>query len=95
MTPADYTQFREILGPSSGFQSHRYRLTEYTLGNRNANMLKPHAHLPEIDRVLRDELARPSFYDEVVAHMYRVLDGPDATPPESDLSRPHRADPEI
>lgn len=35
MTPADYTTFREALGPSSGFQSHQYRLIEYVLGNRN------------------------------------------------------------
>ena len=41
MTPADYTRFRDALGPSSGFQSHQYRMIEYVLGNRNPNMLKP------------------------------------------------------
>ena len=31
MTPADYTAFREDLGPSSGFQSYQYRMIEYVL----------------------------------------------------------------
>ncbi|MWD29518.1 tryptophan 2,3-dioxygenase [Aquicoccus sp. SCR17] len=63
MTPADYTQFRDALGESSGFQSYQYRLIEFTLGNRNRAMLKPHAHRPDLIELLEAELARPSLYD--------------------------------
>lgn len=95
MTPADYSKFREDLGPSSGFQSHQYRLIEFVLGNRNPNMLKPHAHVPEAVQILQDELARPSFYDEVVRHLFRKLDGHEADVPAEQLDGPHLAVPII
>lgn len=95
MTPADYTTFRTALGPSSGFQSHQYRLIEYILGNRNPNMLKPHAHVPEYHDLLSAELARPSLYDEVVRHLFRTIDGPGAGGPPAQLDSPHVANPEI
>jgi tryptophan 2,3-dioxygenase len=66
MTPSDYTRFRDSLGQSSGFQSWQYRLIEYAAGNRNAAMLKPHAHRPDILAKLTAELARPSLYDEAI-----------------------------
>ncbi len=72
MTPSDYTSFRAGLGQSSGFQSHQYRLIEFALGNRNAALLKPHAHRPEIVSVLEAELARPSLYDEALRHLARA-----------------------
>lgn len=62
MTPSDYTTFRESLGRSSGFQSHQYRLIEFSLGNRNVNHLKVHEHRPELHAMLEAELARPSLY---------------------------------
>lgn len=95
MTPADYTTFRESLGPSSGFQSYQYRMIEYVLGNRNANMLKPHAHVPDVHTLLSAELAQPSLYDEVVKLVFQTIDGPDATPPAPQLMTPHAAVPEI
>lgn len=66
MTPSEYTQFRGTLGQSSGFQSHQYRAIEFLLGNRNAAMLGPHAHRPEIVAVLEGILAAPSLYDEAL-----------------------------
>ncbi|WP_240801332.1 tryptophan 2,3-dioxygenase family protein, partial [Vogesella mureinivorans] len=36
LTPSEYLGFRDSLGPSSGFQSHQYRLIEFMLGNKNA-----------------------------------------------------------
>ena len=95
MTPADYTRFREALGPSSGFQSYQYRMIEYILGNRNPNMLKPHEHVPDIHRLLGEELSRPSFYDEVVRLLFRAVDGSDENLPEPQLRSPHSAVPEI
>jgi tryptophan 2,3-dioxygenase len=66
MTPSEYTEFRNTLGQSSGFQSHQYRLVEYVLGNRNQAMLKPHAHKPEVHALLKAELLLPSLYDEAL-----------------------------
>ncbi|MCV2863667.1 tryptophan 2,3-dioxygenase [Defluviimonas sp. WL0075] len=66
MTPSDYTRFRAALGQSSGFQSWQYRLIEYAAGNRNAAMLRPHEHRPDILAKLEAELARPSLYDEAL-----------------------------
>lgn len=95
MTPADYTTFREALGPSSGFQSYQYRLIEFTLGNRNPHMMQPHAHVPEVHALLEAELARPSFYDEVVTHLFQTLDGHTDNMPTPQLDSPHVAQPEI
>lgn len=67
MTPSEYTQFREQLGQSSGFQSHQYRQIEYILGNRNQAMLRPHVHHPQILQLLESELAQPSLYDEALS----------------------------
>ena len=72
MTPSDYTTFREGLGQSSGFQSHQYRLIEFATGNRNAAMLRPHEHRPDILALLHAELARPSLYDEALRHLARA-----------------------
>lgn len=95
MTPADYTRFRDALGQSSGFQSHQYRQIEFLLGNRNAAMLRPHAHRPEIHAALEDELARPSLYDVAL----RLLHDSGHLVPDHvlhrDLSRPHAADPGV
>ena len=93
MTPSEYTEFRDDLGQSSGFQSHQYRLIEFLLGNRNPNMLKPHAHRPEIVALLEAELARPSLYDEAVALLHSELRA--GEPPTPDLRSPRRAVPGV
>ena len=95
MTPADYTRFRAALGPSSGFQSYQYRMIEYVLGNRNPNMLKPHEHLPDVHKALSDELARPSFYHEVIRHLYRTMDGHDENLPAFVLDAPYTANTDV
>src|SRR4030095_9690462 len=41
MTPSEYTEFRDSLGQSSGFQSWQYRAIEFLAGNRNTPMLAP------------------------------------------------------
>ena len=86
MTPADYTRFRAALGQSSGFQSWQYRLIEYAAGNRNAAMLRPHAHRPDILANLEAELARPSLYDEAL----RVAARAGLAVPEAILNRDFR-----
>ncbi len=71
MTPSEYTTFRDSLGQSSGFQSHQYRAIEYAVGNKNAAMLKPHAHVPEVHDYLSTLLNEPSIYDEVLKLLAR------------------------
>lgn len=71
MTPSEYTRFRDALGESSGFQSWQYRLIEFTVGNRNRAMLRPHAHRKDLVTALQDELARPSLYDVALRHLAR------------------------
>jgi tryptophan 2,3-dioxygenase len=66
MTPSEYTEFRDALGQSSGFQSWQYRAIEFMAGNRNLAMLKPHAHRPELSARLEAILAEPSLYDEAI-----------------------------
>ena len=39
LTPSDYSRFRNHLGRASGFQSHQYRLLEFSLGNKNAEVM--------------------------------------------------------
>jgi tryptophan 2,3-dioxygenase len=71
MTPSEYAAMRPYLGTSSGFQSHQYRQIEFMLGNKNAQLLKPHAHRPEIHADVKAALETPSFYDEVVRLLAR------------------------
>ncbi len=92
MTPSDYTTFREGLGQSSGFQSHQYRLIEFAVGNRNAAMLRPHAHRPEVMALLTAELARPSLYDEALRHLARAGLPVPAAVLTRDLAQPWVAD---
>ena len=71
LTPSEYTEFRHLLGPASGFQSLQYRTMEFLLGNKNADMLKVFAHDAEGSVVLRDALESPSLYDEALCFLAR------------------------
>ena len=71
MTPSEYTEFRNALGQSSGFQSHQYRAIEFLAGNRNVAMLAPHSHRPDLMAALEDILSRPSLYDEALLLLSR------------------------
>src|SRR5438477_12092800 len=64
MTPPEYSAIRPYLGSSSGFQSWQYRCIEFMLGNKNAAMLKPHAHRPEVLARVEAVWRAPSLYDE-------------------------------
>ena len=71
MTPSEYTEFRDQLGQSSGFQSYQYRAIEFLAGNRNLAMLGPHAHRADILAKLEEILAEPSLYDEALLLLAR------------------------
>jgi tryptophan 2,3-dioxygenase len=70
MTPPEYTAMRPFLGQSSGFQSYQYRQIEFSLGNKNAAMLEPHAHRPDLYAQVKQAYETPSLYDEAL----RALD---------------------
>src|SRR6202043_2999190 len=89
MTPSEYTEFRGLLGQSSGFQSWQYRAIEFLAGNRNAAMLRPHEHYPEIVAELNAILAEPSLYQEAILLLRRRgLDVGDAAP-RAEAAEPH------
>jgi tryptophan 2,3-dioxygenase len=71
LTPAEYSAFRNALGRSSGFQSYQYRLLEFQLGNKNAQMVQVHARDPEAHQALQRALESPSLYDEVLRLLSR------------------------
>ena len=63
MTPPEYSAMRPYLANSSGFQSAQYRCIEFSLGNKNAAMLKPHAHRPDLLEQVQVAYESPSLYD--------------------------------
>jgi tryptophan 2,3-dioxygenase len=71
MTPAEYSAIRPYLASSSGFQSWQYRCIEFTLGNKNAAMLKPHEYHAERHATVRAAFEAPSLYDEALRLLAR------------------------
>ncbi len=95
MTPPEYSAMRPYLGQSSGFQSFQYRCIEFALGNKNAAMLKPHAHAPERLAQVEAAYAAPSLYDEALRLLARRGL---AVPPshlQRDWTQPYAASPEV
>jgi tryptophan 2,3-dioxygenase len=71
MTPPEYSAIRPYLANSSGFQSWQYRCIEFRLGNKNAAMLKPHAHSEARLAQVRQAYESPSLYDEALRLLAR------------------------
>jgi tryptophan 2,3-dioxygenase len=71
MTPPEYSAIRPYLEASSGFQSWQYRCIEFSLGNKNAAMLTPHAHRPDRLAPVREAFEAPSLYDEALRLLAR------------------------
>lgn len=89
MTPSEYTSFREALGMSSGFQSFQYRAIEFLAGNKNAAMMRPHAHKPDIHTWLENILHAPSIYDQSIRLLARKSFAIDKSVVERDCSLPY------
>lgn len=87
MTPSEYTEFRPHLMQSSGFQSWQYRCIEFSLGNKNAAMLQPHAHKENLLDWVTQAYGAPSLYDESLRSMARH----GLNIPESHLNRDWRS----
>ena len=90
MTPGEYTQFREALGPSSGFQSYQYRLIEFLAGNKNEAMMRPHEHDKAVTETLKAALHAPSLYDEALHLLHRRGLLLDAKLVGRDYAQPHQ-----
>ena len=89
MTPPEYSAIRPYLASSSGFQSYQYRCIEFALGNKNAAMLVPHAHRPDLQAQVKAALLTPSLYDEALRLLARRgLEVP-ASHLERDWSQPY------
>ena len=71
LTPLDYSRFRNQLGRASGFQSWQYRLLEFTIGNKNRELIAVHRADSAAHAQLEAALAAPSLYDETLALLSR------------------------
>lgn len=95
MTPAEYSEFRNALGRSSGFQSFQYRLLEFQLGNKNAEMINVHQHDPRVHQLLERALKAPSLYDEVLRLLSRRGYGIPEDYLNRDFTQPYRASKQV
>ena len=91
MTPPEYSAIRPHLASSSGFQSWQYRCIEFMLGNKNAAMLKPHAHRPDLLAKVEAAYRAPSLYDEALRLLARRGLPLPADHVERDWTRPYAA----
>ena len=95
MTPPEYSAIRPYLANSSGFQSWQYRCIEFSLGNKNAAMLKPHAHRPELLAHVEAAYRAPSLYDEALRLLARRGIAVPASHLQRDWTRPYAASDEV
>jgi tryptophan 2,3-dioxygenase len=89
MTPSEYTEFRGLLGQSSGFQSWQYRAIEFLVGNKNAAMTQIHAGDETIAGRLEAVRASPSIYDLTIQLLHRRGLRIDQAVLERDVCVPH------
>lgn len=93
LTPSEYLEFRDVLGPASGFQSHQYREIEFLLGNKDANALRVFGHDDAVLARLTDTLNSPSLYDEFLRYLGRRGMEMPAYCVERDWAQPYEAQP--
>ncbi|MBP2242190.1 tryptophan 2,3-dioxygenase [Cytobacillus eiseniae] len=67
LTPAEYLEFRDKLGRSSGFQSYQNRLIEFALGQKNKHTLAVYQHDEKLHTRLHEDLNKPSIYDAAIS----------------------------
>lgn len=95
LTPSEYLQFRNVLGPASGFQSLQYRTVEFLLGNKNADMVALFAYDPVAQAELKQVLTSPSLYDEFLHHLAREGHAIPKECLDRDFSQPHVRNPAL
>ena len=95
MTPSDYTRFRHVLGPSSGFQSDQFRTVEFMLGLKDRAHLAHHGDRPEAQAALKAALEAPSLWDEANAALARAGFALPDDLLSRDWTQPYRPDPRV
>jgi tryptophan 2,3-dioxygenase len=95
LTPAEYTQFRNVLGPASGLQSHQFRAIEFLLGNKIANRIEVHRYDANVSALLERLLNSPSIYDEFLRYLARKGMPVPAERVERDWSQPYERHPGV
>jgi tryptophan 2,3-dioxygenase len=71
LTPTEYVQFRHVLGPASGLQSHQFRAIEFLLGNKQEARLNLFNFDLNVKNFLEKLLHSPSLYDEFLRYLAR------------------------
>ncbi len=66
LTPAEYMEFRDKLGRSSGFQSFQNRMIEFLMGHKRSDVLQVYKHEPDRYKMLEDSLKGQSLYDAAI-----------------------------
>jgi tryptophan 2,3-dioxygenase len=89
LTPSEYVQFRNVFGNASGFQSVQYRMVEFLLGNKNADMLKMFPEDSESYKDLKTLLYSESVYDVFLKHLDKNGHAIPIECLERDWSQPH------
>jgi tryptophan 2,3-dioxygenase len=95
MTPPECSAIRPYLASSSGFQSYQYRCIEFALGNKNAAMLKPHAHRPDLLAHVQTAFEAPSLHDEALRLLARRGLAVPASHVKRDWTQPYQASSEV
>jgi tryptophan 2,3-dioxygenase len=95
LTPTEYVQFRHVLGPASGLQSHQFRAIEFLLGNKNAARLDLYEHDAEKKEFLEKLLKAPSLYDEFLRYLSRRGMAIPAERVERDWTQPYERHPGV
>jgi tryptophan 2,3-dioxygenase len=80
-------------GHSSGFQSWQYRCIEFALGNKNAAMLKPHAHRPDLLAQVQAAYDAPVAVRRGAAPAGAPRPGGAASHTQRDWTQPYAASP--
>ncbi len=95
VTPHDYSAFRNTLGRSSGFQSAQYRMLEFVIGNKNAEMIQVFRTDPPTYEMLERALRAPSLYDEVLRLLSRRGLNVPAQAIDRDFTQPYQASKQV
>ena len=71
LTPSEYVEFRDALGPASGLQSFQFRAIEFLFGNKSPHMMTVYRHDAAGHAKLTGLFESPSLYDEFLRHLAR------------------------
>ena len=95
LTPSEYVEFRDVLGPASGLQSFQFRAIEFLLGNKNARFMEVQRHDAAAYARLQRLLESPSLYDEFLRHLARRGMPVPAERAERDWTQPYERHPGV